>query len=185
MIPRQHKEGFGRTLRKYAREVGPYSAAVEVGAWVGASAVHILSQLGRLSELHLYDRWRADISEVRKLERFGEAGKIGDDLLPLCRANLAEYWTNAPVFFHKGDIREAKYEGQYDIGLYVDDASKNQIDEVLPAFESRFVSGCIVILCDFFYDACDVQRHFVRTQRDWEFIARDEHDPNVGIWRVR
>lgn len=183
MIPRMHKDGFGSTLRKYARAVGPGNAIVEVGSWMGASAQFLAEAAGYMTELHLYDRWRANSSEVMKLKGWGVEAQIGEDLLPFCKKNVEGYGT--PVHFHRGDIREAKYNGKMPIGLYVDDASKNNLEKVLKNFEPYFVPGCVLILCDYFYLPCERQRTYVENRQGWELLARDEHDSNAAIWRIR
>jgi len=144
-----HKEGLGLALARYAVEVEPHNAIVEVGSWMGASAWHLAEGSGVETEIHLYDRWCANQSEVDKLKKWGVDVEVGADLLPLVQMNLLGFGDR--IHYHKGDVRQQRYTGKQDIALYVDDASKNQISNVLPNFRSRFVPGCIVILCDYFF----------------------------------
>lgn len=181
-LPNMHMKGFGRTLRKYAAEVGPYADIVEVGSWLGGSAFHLAEASGDLNTLHLYDKWTASGSEVVKARLRGEQRlKLGHSFKHVVEENLSGFGDR--IKFNQCDIRRAEYHGRQ-IGLYVDDASKNRLNEVLPIFEPYFMPGTIVMLMDYFWEPCDGQRDFVEKQ-GWEFLARDEFDTNCAIWRVR
>lgn len=177
-----HSAGFGDTLEQYASQVPLHQAIVEVGSWVGASAYHLAKASGP-QPLHLYDKWMANQSEADKLYVRGVPGvKIGQDLLPMCEGNLSEFGDR--IHYHKGNIHTSEYNGPQ-IGLYVDDASKNSLFKVLPVFHRHFAPGCIVLLMDFYWPPCEKQREYVESLRDtagWELLGRDKHDKNCSIW---
>ena len=180
-LPNMHMEGFGETLRTYATQVDPSHAIVEVGSWLGGSAYHLADASGP-QPLHLYDKWIANVSEVDKAIIRGEDGlKAGESFLPIVKRNLEEFGER--IHYHQGMITDARYEGP-PIGLYVDDASKNNLINVLPIFRRHFAPGAILVLMDYFWQPCDEQRDYIGS-RGWEFLGRDERDTNAAIWKAR
>ena len=60
--------------------------AVELGGWLGASTVPLLSALSDVGYSDLYwvfDRWQASENEVQKAKIQGLELKVGQNLLPL------------------------------------------------------------------------------------------------------
>lgn len=175
-----HPLGLDSVLRKYAHGVGPYSSIVEVGSWCGASAFQLAEGSGSLTDIHLYDRWKTNAEECRKImQQTGEMVGVGYDLEPMIRYNLREFGDR--IHYHKGNIFDAQYDGRWDIGLYVDDASKNQIDRVLPKFEPRFGLGCTLILMDYHESSCRRLREYMQDST----FERVDDVPGASIWRYR
>jgi predicted O-methyltransferase YrrM len=168
-----HDERLPKVLRKYAGWVPAYHNIVEVGSWLGASAQHLLDGSSENVKVYLYDRWRATAQEVEKAHLQGEYRiAAGDHYEDIVKENLSEY--EGRVFLHKTtDVRHSIYSAREPIGLYVDDASKNQIDEVLPLFETRFVWGqTIIVLMDYSEPKADQLRAYADRQDDWMFIEK-------------
>lgn len=145
VIPSMGGTEIGPALEKYASEVPDGLPMVEVGCWLGAGTVH-LAKSGK--PVHVYDRFRANSSEVAKAAAFGVALEVGQDTLPLVKERVS----NENVHFHKVDIRRARWKGP--IGLYVDDASKapRMWKRSSMVFLSRVVVGGVAVLMDFHFD---------------------------------
>ena len=176
-----HGVGFGATLQKYAAQVPADQAIVEVGSWMGGSAFHLATASAQ-QPLHLYDRWRANQSEVDKLAERGLPGvEIGEDLLPRVRKNLSGF--GGRIHYHKTeDVADCVYKGP-PIGLYVDDASKNNFQQVISRFASSLAPGCIAILMDYKWPPCFIQREAV-ARMGWTLIDDDTEDLATCIFRT-
>jgi hypothetical protein len=152
-IPSMGGTKIGMLLREAARKAPCNTALVEVGCWLGAGtaqlALGIRERERQDVQLHCYDRWQANKSEVEKAAKRGWHLEVGKDTLPRMRQTLAQF--NVPIRFHKGDLMEAVWEGG-PISVYVDDASKTPtlFCHAIETFAPYWVPGeTIVFLMDF------------------------------------
>ena len=163
---------IGPLLRRAARQAPADTSVVEVGCWLGAGTAQLAlgireRQSARRVQLHSYDRWQASQSELEKAARWGVDLSIGEDTLPQTRRTLEAF--EVPIEFHKGDVRQARWDGG-PISVYVDDASKKwqAFYHVLLTFGPSWIPGeTVVVLMDYHIwkdtGAADhqCQKHFV------------------------
>jgi hypothetical protein len=74
-----------------------HGIAVELGSWLGATAVPLLTGLkeaGYNLPFICYDRWRANEKEVDRAKSYGLNVHSGDDLLPLFKRNVKPVYGN-------------------------------------------------------------------------------------------
>lgn len=152
-LPSQGGVEIGPILEQLAADVPPTAAIVEVGCWLGAGTAHLA--LGAKSSgvaIHVYDRWRATVAEIKKAKSYGIELRSLMDTLPMVRASLEPF--DANIHYHQGDIRQAAW-GTQPIGLYVDDATK--VESLwLPAmrlFSPHFIpQKTHLVLMDYHFD---------------------------------
>lgn len=151
-FPSQGGVEIGPWLEKYASEVAPGSAIVEVGCWLGAGTAFLaLGAMRSRAIVHTFDRWSATEEEVEKAAKFGVALKPFADTLPIVRAMLEKI--PAAIYFHQGRIRETTWP-DCPIGLYVDDATKVAPlwEHAMRVFRPHFIPGkTILVLMDYFF----------------------------------
>jgi hypothetical protein len=155
VIPDMGATRLAPWLTRFAAEVPPERAIVEVGSWLGAGTQHLVRERG---PLYVYDRFQATQSEVAKAAAFGVTLAAGQDTLPFVKSHV----TSPTVRFVKGNINKARYKGPA-IGLYVDDASKlpELWEHSMKTFERWFVKGeTILVLMDYHFPPCDAQREY-------------------------
>lgn len=137
---------------------------VEVGSWLGAGTVRLaLGAVQSKQKLFVYDRWSASVQEQEKARLKGVDLEIGQNLLPLVRANVDP--VGAEVEYVRGDIRKATFTGP-PIGVYVDDAAKTEklFLKVLNTFAPHWLDGALIVLMDFYY--------FKKAGRRFEFQSQ-------------
>ena len=167
---------LGPLLRRAAVDAPAGTSLVEVGCWLGAGtaqlALGIRDRSGGPVDLHCYDRWEANASEVAKAARWGVELSAGMDTLPHTRRALEPF--DVAVEFHKGDIMAVQWN-RGPISVYVDDAAKKwqAFYHVLFTFGPHWIPGeTVVVLMDYnLWQSTDDARH--RCQK--EFIESN-HD---------
>ena len=179
------------------REMGPeYNAAisvmdngltvVEVGSWLGAGTAQLalaMFEHGKdKSVLHVYDRWKANGSEVKKAKRQGIKIKNGEDTLPIVRKLLVKFIKRVKIGFHRCNIKDIKYSGG-DIGVFVIDAGKREgaFDTVIEKFEPYFVPGkTICFFMDYYYylhkemPGLEFQQEYIEGSGKYKEIGKKE-----------
>ena len=163
-IPEMGGRAIGPWLREWAA-LCRTGAIVEVGCWLGAGTAQ-LAIGARVSgaEIHVYDRWQARRSEVRKAyELAGIRLTPGEDTLPRVRETLAPF--DVPIHFHQGLIQRATWHGA-PIGLYVDDASKQAATfaYMRAAFWPCLVEGAVLVLMDYHFHEKAGPRYLAQRQ---------------------
>lgn len=146
-IPHMGARNIGGHLRIWASAC--HSNIVEIGSWLGAGTAYLaLGARESGARLHVYDRWRANDSEVQKAKACGFKLKSGQDTLPLVRQILEPF--GVPIVFHQGPADDATWNGE-PIGLLVLDAAKrgSAFDHVAATFFPHLESGAMLILMDF------------------------------------
>ena len=174
-VPHMGAAKLAPWLTEYAKNVPDSQAIVEVGAWLGAGTRYLVRENG---PLWVFDHFRATASEVEKASKFGVELKKGQDTLPWVKAHLPKNG----IRFMKGDIRTAVYKGP-PIGLYVDDASKSEKlwRHSMQTFEPHFVSGAILMLQDYWFPPCGVQREYASK---WEMIVENIPGTSCAVFRA-
>ena len=179
-IPSMGGTKLGPLLRRLARNARSGTAIVEVGAWLGAGtaqlAVGILEREKPDVALHCFDRWLASPSEAAKAGKQGWTVEASQDTLPLFNRALSPF--NVPLFCHKLDLMDARWDGT-PISVYVDDASKapNLFYHALETFGPSWVPGeTIIVLMDFhLWQKTGDKRH--ECQKDFIEFFSDHFQP--------
>lgn len=149
-LPTMNPQPVGELLHRYASHCDQ-GAIVEIGAWLGFGTAHLaLGSLKSGAPLHVYDGFQVRGLEREKAKKYGLYLCDGEDTLPLVKKALEPFGAN--ITFHKGDIRTAEYSNG-PIGLYVDDAAKQQklFEPMMRTFGAHFSDGTILVLLDFWY----------------------------------
>lgn len=142
---------IGPVLEQLASDVPEGQAIVEVGCWLGAGTAHLaLGARDNGTSIHCFDRWKANLGEVRVAGRFGVALERGQDTLPRVRESLRPF--GADINWHQGGLRKSSWHGQT-IGLYVDDASKSPElwHHAAKTFIPHVPVGGFLVLMDFYF----------------------------------
>ena len=153
-IPSMGGTEIGSLLRRVARDAPAETSVVEVGCWLGAGTAQLALGLRERQgagsvQLHCYDRWHANESEVGKATRWAVELSVGEDTLPQTRRTLEPF--EIPIHFHKGDVGASRWDGG-PISVYVDDASKKwqAFYHVLLTFGPSWMPGeTVVVLMDY------------------------------------
>lgn len=129
--------------------------AVEVGCWLGATSLSLLTGLDEAGydlPYHAYDRWRASSEEVSKARCRGLELAEGQDLLPLYLANVGAH--SAGVVAHQQDLGESfSFEFPDPVEICVLDAPKTDplFTSAMDSLLSRAVPGVTVVgLLDYY-----------------------------------
>lgn len=191
-IPSQGGREIGYYLRDRAAKVKEGCDIVEVGSWLGAGTAQIC--LGILdgkndASLHIYDRFKAGATEVKKAKKQGMKIESKQDTLPIVKKFISYF--KCRTKFYRVSIKSIKpYKGKK-IGLYVDDASKRKeyFDHVMDTFKKHFIPGeTILILMDFFYFewkpkiGLEYQFNYMKDNPEFEFIERIKPDLSAAAF---
>lgn len=150
-LPSMGGREIGTALMMLAEAVPPGQAIVEVGCWMGSGTAHMaLGARENGTPIHCFDRWKANLAEVRKAAQFGVTLERGQDTLPLVRENLEPF--GADIAFHQGGLLKSAWSGG-PIGLYVDDASKSPElwHHAVRTFIPNVPVGGFLVLMDFYF----------------------------------
>jgi hypothetical protein len=122
-IPSMGGNAIADALREAASLVPDGHSIVEVGTWLGAGTYHLIqgAKPDCTIDVHCYDRFVANSSEVTKAAATGLELKPGQNTRPIVAKHLAGLHIIPQL--HRCSIKEAKWYGN-SIGLYVDDAAK-------------------------------------------------------------
>jgi hypothetical protein len=151
-IPAMENEKVRSCLYDLTKRLENGGAVVECGSWLGGSIAPVaqaLCELDSQTEIHCYDRWRADSIEVSKAAEQGVTINQGQDILPLFKEYVDDIYPN--ITPHKTDLLEATWSGD-PISLFIDDATKDPrvFNSVLKTFGPHFVPGeTIIVLMDY------------------------------------
>lgn len=180
-IPSMGGTKLGPRLRKIIASLPDHTCIVEVGTWLGAGtaqlALGVLESNKQIS-IHCYDNWRATKIETQKAHEKSNGAlniEAGQDTLPIVKHYL-EPFSAVPIHFHKGNIINARWPEQQQIGLYIDDAAKkaHTFRHMLHTFGPHWVPGeTILVLMDYWYFQKKDDASF-RFQHDW-ITQRPEH----------
>ena len=164
-IPSLDGRQAGVLLRRVARNAPGDTSIVEVGSWLGAGTAQLALGLRAREHadvrLHCFDRWTAQLGEVRKAARQGVRLKLFQDTLPYVRRTLEQF--EVPLELHQGDVMRARWDGG-PISVYVDDCCKQLplFCHSLATFGPAWIPGeTIVLLMDFSMDHQTFQRRFI------------------------
>jgi hypothetical protein len=98
-------------VHDYLRQIGcgytGQGVAIELGCWVGATAVPLLEglvQAGYKEPYFCYDRWQANEEQVIKFYKYGMKIRLCQDTFPIFERNVAPVYSNIQA--HKGDLPE-------------------------------------------------------------------------------
>ena len=166
-IPHMGARSIGNSLRTWAAE-SKNTNIVEAGCWLGAGTAFLaLGAMESGSEIHAYDRWHANHSEVEKAQAFGIKLRPGENTLPRVRATLKPFPVR--ITFHRGSIAGAEWTFG-PIGVYVDDASKRAqaFRRAREIFWPSLTDGAVIVLMDY--------HHYEK----WGDAYRAQHDYITG-----
>ncbi len=105
MIPAMTPSWVHDYLRRIGASWQGKGVAIELGSWLGATAVPLLEGLreaGYNKPFYAYDRWEANREQVRKAREQGVKITNKQDLLPLFQDNVLN--DDIRVFCQKGNI---------------------------------------------------------------------------------
>ena len=191
-IPSQGGTEIGPWLYELASQCPGGSSIVEVGCWLGAGTYHLargaLHTHNPAVEVHCYDRWTANEQEIEKARKFGVELRLGEDTLPRVQKTLSSL--AARVYYHKGDIREAQWDGR-PIALYVDDATK--VDSLwrhaMKTFRPSFILGAHLVLMDYHFDekagpAYAAQKRYMAQHSEFRLVQERLGGTTTAIFQL-
>jgi len=177
---------IGDWLQDYASQVQSTNSIVEVGVWLGAGTYNLCKGVteGNNAPIYCYDRWTASKSESTKAKAYGLSVEPGSDLLQHVKSYLAPFEDTVDITFTKGEIFNLPTFAGPEIGLYIDDASKqpNVFNHVMNVFKPKFKDNAILVLMDFHFFEKHPDRPELRCQyeymqkrpREFEYIKRSK-----------
>jgi len=125
--------------------------AIELGSWFGATAVPLLRGLqiaGYDRKFYAYDRWKANMEQVRKAKEQGVRIKEDQDLLPFFLENAMN---GIEIVIHKGNISKTLRWKGIPIEICIFDAPKQNpvFEHAVRQLGPSFVPGAIWGLLDY------------------------------------
>ncbi len=147
-------------VHDYLREVGrawcQQGVAIELGSWLGATAMPLLEGLveaGYDRPFYAYDRWEANKAEVQKAAIGGVHVHVGQNLLPICKDNLLQIYGNLRMY--RGTIPAIlkNYPGD-PIEICIFDAPKNNpvFSGAIERLSPYWIPGVTVLgLLDYYF----------------------------------
>ncbi len=168
VIPSQSTPACDAAVSAAARDA-PASAgvAVELGTWLGHTT-RVIAEANPELEIHSFDRFRPNHTEVAKAAAQGVELAYGVSCLPWVRTALG----GLHVTLHEGPIERAGWDGE-SIVLHVDDACKMraEFDAALRTFSPCWLAGVTrVVLLDFWWHElypAGPERERRRYQQQW------------------
>lgn len=167
----------------YLREIGRgwtgKGVAIELGSWLGATAVPLaqgLVEAGYDQPFYCYDRWKANESEVRKAKDQGIKISVGQNLEPLFLANILPVYSNIRTI--RGSIINTLRWKNNPIEIFILDAAKRNpaFAHVIRQLSPHWIPGVTVLgLLDYYFyrhctgkkrEACMVQERFINLNKD-------------------
>lgn len=148
-----------KCVHEYLYEIGRQwkgrGVAVELGSWLGATAVALvrgLVEAGYNQPFYCYDKWCANESEVTKAKKQGLNISIRQNLEPLFLANLRPFYTNVkPV---RGKIRNTLIWKSKPIEICILDAAKRNpsFAYVIRQLSPHWIPGVTILgLLDYYF----------------------------------
>jgi len=163
-------------------------SALELGSWLGASAVPMargLSSVGYDLPFWMFDRWRADRNQVELASKFGQRLTIGQDTVGICAQNVkCEYEQIRCV---KGELPGilSEYDGNK-IEFAIFDAPKRNpvFIDCMRTLEPLFIPGITVLgLLDFYSYLKSDEAEIDPRRAPVEFITgHTDHFKNIMEW---
>lgn len=183
-IPQMGGHKIGEPLTRWAAECRTH--IVEIGCWLGAGTAHLaLGAMESGAQVHTYDRFTANSSEVEKAGQQGVKLTAGQNTLPVVDTFLRPF--AKCIVFHRGPIQACRWDGS-PIGLYVDDAAKQKRTwmHVTRTFFPYLEDGAVVVLMDYFFlieRGRFLQRRFIETHPNFQPIGERLGDTSVAAFR--
>ena len=154
MIPSMSGREIGAELRLWASQAESGTAIVELGVWLGAGTENL--GLGAMDsnknvEIHCFDRFIANDSEVKRALLDGVILKKNQDTLPVAKKNLSRFGIS--IVYHKRNILSARWKNK-PISLYIDDVCKrtDKFQHAIKTFSPYWIPGkTIVVLMDYYW----------------------------------
>lgn len=121
-------------VHRYLREIGSKwtgkGVAVELGSWLGATAVSLLEGLveaGYDRPFFAYDIWQANEEQVKKAADQGVEIEVGENLLPIFMQNVTKVYPTSKIIANRGFISETiRTYPKYPIEICLFDAPKRE-----------------------------------------------------------
>ncbi|OFY64766.1 MAG: hypothetical protein A2Y71_06245 [Bacteroidetes bacterium RBG_13_42_15] len=140
-------------LRDIGRQWTGHGVAVELGSWLGATAVALLEglvEVGYNRPFYCFDKWMANDEQVRKAQAAGVEIQYRQDLLPLFLENVKPVYNNiVPI---KGRIPDKlrQYSGE-PIEILLFDAPKREpvFTRAVNALRPFWIDGMVWGLMDY------------------------------------
>lgn len=182
-IPSMGGREMGEAYDRYISQMRDGLDVVEIGAWLGAGTAQLAMSMYKhkksTSFLHVYDRFTASASEVKKasdpahykwfkgfaVDKKGKRiGLIeGQNTVPVVQNNLRVFKGLVKILYHRQDVVKIRHRGL--IGVMVLDAAKKSGDfkKLMKRIETKFFPGeTIVFFMDYYY-------YLYKTDKDLEY----------------
>ena len=176
-------------VHDYLYEIGQQwtgqGVVVELGSWMGASAVPLLQGLvvaGYDRTFYAYDRWRANESEAEKAKAQGLKIKPAQDLLPIFLENVHAVYGDIKAY-KGGIIENLKWHGEK-IEICIFDAPKRNptFRHAVQQLSPYWIPNVTILgLLDYYFykscngkkkEACKVQGKFIEyNKRKFSMLA--------------
>lgn len=179
-------------VHNYLREIGQAwqgkGVAVELGSWLGGTAVPLLEGLvksGYNRPFYAFDRWQANIRQVGKAEKKGIKIKDGQNLEQLFLKNTMSVYSN--IKSYKGEIIDTikSYPGE-PIEICLFDAPKRDpiFSIAIDALAKYWIPGTTVLgLLDYYFYLRKPKNLQARFIAPVEFIeSHKNHFTKIAEW---
>jgi len=145
---------LGEIGRKWKKK----GVVVELGSWLGATAVSLLEglvQAGYDVPFYAYDIWKAHEEQVRKAEDQGVELQIEENLLPLFMQNVSKVYPASKIMANRGYISDTirEYPPQ-PIEICLFDAPKREpvFSNVVRRLSPYWIPGVTILgLLDYYF----------------------------------
>ena len=147
-------------VHDYLREVGRawrgQGVAIELGSWLGATAMPLLEglvEVGYNRPFYAYDRWAANKAEVKKAAIGGVHLHKKQNLLPICKSNLSQIYGNLRMYRGQIPAILENYPGD-PIEICLFDAPKNNptFSTAIERLSPYWIPGVTVLgLLDYYF----------------------------------
>jgi hypothetical protein len=180
-IPEMTPESVHTYLREIGSQWTGQGVAIELGSWLGASAVPLLEGLvkaGYNLPFYSYDKWRSNGAQMEKSRDQGVQLTMFQNLLPIFMSNVTPIYQN--VIATRGNISETikKYNGD-PIEICIFDAPKREpvFGDAIKALKDHWIPGVTILgLLDYHF----YQYHEGKEREDFLAPVRfiDAHKDN-------
>ena len=142
-------------LIKIGSEWTGKGVVVELGSWLGATAVSLLEGLKKANycrHIYCFDRWKASQQEVIKAKEQGVQLDVGQDLVNIFLENVKPVYKH--FVLHKGNIKDTiKRYGGGEIEICLFDAPKTDplFSQCIDVLSKYWIPGVTVLgLLDYY-----------------------------------
>jgi len=155
-IPEMTPESVHDYLREIGSQWSGQGVAIELGSWLGASAVPLLEGLvkaGYNLPFYSYDKWRANGEQMEKSRDQGVRLQMNQDLHSIFMENVAMVYPNIKAIKGSISVNIKKYCGD-PIEICIFDAPKREpvFGDSISALKDHWIPGVTTLgLLDYYF----------------------------------